>query len=83
MLPALRVGRRYAARVVELWADGRVRLALSDHQLVARAEAPVRLGETVEVEVIRLVPEVVLRVRRPDPAKVAGSGAGPAGGARR
>ncbi len=65
MLPALKVGGTYPARVVALLPDRRVRLALTDGSVDARCEAPLTRGETVTVEVDRLFPEVVLRVRRP------------------
>lgn len=74
LLPALAVGSRYTARVAGRVADGRVRLELGGALLSARVEAPVTEGETVEIEVIRLLPEVVLRLHRETAAASGGKG---------
>lgn len=63
-LPALVIGRAYPARVEEIFADGRVLLAVEGLRIPALAETAVVLGETVRVEVDQLVPRVVLRVKR-------------------
>ncbi|HNX19549.1 MAG TPA: hypothetical protein PKG80_04690 [Acidobacteriota bacterium] len=68
MLPALKVGGVYRARVEALMADGRVRLSLDGMRVDARCEAGLAEGTLVEVEVDRLWPDVVLRVRRAAPA---------------
>ncbi|UCF66046.1 MAG: hypothetical protein JSV80_09560 [Acidobacteriota bacterium] len=73
MLPALRVGGVHAARVMTLMADGRIRLLLGDALITARAEAQVREGESLTVEVLRLRPEVMLRVRGRSHSQVANS----------
>ncbi len=52
------------ARVVKIMADRRIQLLVADARIVARVETAVREGETLLVEVDRLIPEVVLRVRR-------------------
>ncbi|RMG47384.1 MAG: hypothetical protein D6718_03655 [Acidobacteria bacterium] len=62
-LPALRVGGLYRARALRLLPDGRVRLQLGGGTVTARALRPVRAGQALVVEVVRLCPEVVLRVR--------------------
>ena len=64
MLPALRVGGVYQARVQSIRADRRVLLAIEQSSLVARVQTAVREGELLLVEVDRLLPEVVLRVQR-------------------
>jgi len=64
MLPALRVGGVYPARVARIEGDGRVRIVLEGTPLVARAERQLRRGEEVLVEVERIVPTLVLRVVR-------------------
>ncbi len=63
-LPALAVGRSYGAEVVSSGNDGRVLLRLQGMELPARTELPLRVGMRVDVEVMKLLPEVVLRVRR-------------------
>ena len=62
MLPALKVGGRYRARVERIHADGRVTLVIKDVALDARAHAPLREGAQIDVEVETLLPEPVLRV---------------------
>ncbi len=62
MLPALRVGGHYRARVERIHADGRVTLVIKDVAVDARAHAPLREGAQIEVEVETLLPEPVLRV---------------------
>ncbi|MBP7146477.1 MAG: hypothetical protein KBD01_02955 [Acidobacteria bacterium] len=66
MLPALAIGEVYAARVTALMSDGRALLELGGLLVPARANAALRAGEDVWVEVLRLVPEVVLKLRRTD-----------------
>lgn len=76
MLPALRIGGVYTARVRGRGPDGRVRLELGGMTVAARCALPLCSGDIVEVEVDRIRPEVVLRVTRqsvPDPAISAGS----------
>lgn len=63
-LPALTVGRRYGAEVVARATDGRVLLRLEGFELPARSELPLSVGTRVDVEVMKLLPEVVLRVTR-------------------
>jgi hypothetical protein len=63
VLPALKVGGVYTARVLALGGDGRMRIALGGEVLEARCAASVAAGATVDVEVDRLWPEVVLRIR--------------------
>ncbi len=65
MLPALRVGGLYEARVARLMPGGRVRIVLSGETLAARAETSMREGDELTVEVVRLHPELVLRVAHP------------------
>ena len=65
MLPALKVGGVYPARVARIEGAGRVRIVLEGTPLVARAERPLRQGEEVLVEVERIVPTLVLRVVGP------------------
>jgi membrane protein implicated in regulation of membrane protease activity len=62
VLPALKVGGLYAARVLGTVASGRVSIELGGETLTARAEAPVRAGQRVVVEVESLVPTVVLKI---------------------
>ena len=62
MLPALKVGGCYAARVLGAVTDGRVAIELGGETLSARTEVPVRSGQRVLVEVESLVPVVVLRI---------------------
>lgn len=64
MLPALEVGRIYRAEVRDIFADGRILLEIGGVRLRARCETAVRIGETVELEVDRLRPGVVLKIRR-------------------
>ncbi|GEM_PF-4524738 len=64
MLPALRVGGVYRARVESLLVGGRVRIDLKGETLCARCEAAVREGEIIDIEVLRIRPEVVLKIRR-------------------
>lgn len=63
-LPALAVGNRYRASVRARTPDGRIVIELGGMQLSARAEAELEQAAEVEVEVIRLLPEVVLKLRR-------------------
>lgn len=62
MLPALAVGQRYHTEVSQALSDGRVVLRFGGVRVVARTEARVSIGAIVEVEVMRLIPEVVLKV---------------------
>jgi hypothetical protein len=62
MLPALKVGGLYVARVLGQAGDGRVLIELGGVTMPARAEAPVKAGQTVTVEVDSLNPVVVLRI---------------------
>ena len=71
MLPALKVGGRYRAVVERIVSSRRIVIRLGGERLSARIEAPVREGETVIVEVERLLPEVVLRLRRQEMPPVA------------
>ncbi len=64
MLPALKVGGIYPARVARIEGDGRVRIVLAGTPLVARAERRLSRGQEVLVEVERIVPTLVLRVVR-------------------
>jgi len=61
-LPALRVGGVYPARVVGRLAGGRVNLQLEGRSIPARTATPVSMGEGLQVEVLAIVPELVLRV---------------------
>lgn len=63
MLPALAVGGVYRAEVVRLMADGRARMSVGGREVQAHARTALVEGETVWVEVERLQPEVVLRIR--------------------
>lgn len=62
MLPALKVGGVYAARVISDAESGRVAIELGGVVMLARAQAPVRAGQSVTVEVDSLNPVVVLRI---------------------
>ena len=62
MLPALKVGGLYVARVLGQASDGRVVIELGGVTMPARAEAPVKAGQAVTVEVDSLNPVVVLRI---------------------
>jgi hypothetical protein len=64
MLPALKIGGVDAARVAAIHPGGRISLVLGGTTLLARCAAGIAEGETVEVEVDRITPELVLRVRR-------------------
>lgn len=64
MLPALKVGGVYRASVLQILADRRIRILVEGEVLLARVETQVREGEQVFVEVDRLMPELVFRVRR-------------------
>lgn len=64
MLPALEVGKTYLAKVRDIFADGRILLEIQGVKLRARCETAVRIGETVELEVDRLRPGVILKIRR-------------------
>lgn len=63
-LPALAVGGCYGAEVVARSTDGHVLLRLEGFELPARTELPLSVGMRVDVEVMKLFPEVVLRVTR-------------------
>jgi hypothetical protein len=62
VLPALKVGGFYAARVIGTVGAGRVSIELGGETLSARTEVPVHPGQRVLVEVESLVPVVILRI---------------------
>lgn len=81
MLPALKVGGVYPARVRGEQAGGRIAIELGGEVMMARAEVPVRPGQRVMVEVDSLNPVVVLRIvsgrqEMPGRGKVLPSGEG-------
>jgi hypothetical protein len=60
---ALAVGGVYRAEVVRLMADGRARMRVGEREVQAQARTALVEGETVWVEVERLQPDVILRIR--------------------